>query len=399
VSGGSRAHAEGVPDFDVEGEFRVYPPERIDASGDVLVDVEPVSPPASLLDRFAALPPRQRHRWIAAAIVTTLIVVASLVSNRSRPEPSVNNTDARPSKSVVAGPPLPGEAVDIGLGEPIDVTFGRGVGYALTVRPSRLVVFDVATHRTMNAALVGEGTVFVLFDEQAPDLLWTVAVRGAASDLVAYDPLFLTVRARAKLDAAVMAATSIQGTLWMTTPSGLYRLPVGAKAASRVADVDGQLRAIAADPTRGRVLVSAGDMPAAIVSVDAVTTKVLARTSVQLGKLSIAANGTGVWIGGYGNGDTPRVMRLDPRTLKPSGGSPVANQVGPGATVWNGHQSVWVLSGGNESLVCVNAASGRVLARWSGVSGPVVSTGTSALTISRGVVVELVTMATPCYQG
>jgi hypothetical protein len=72
-----------------------------------------------------------------------------------------------------------------------------------------------------------------------------------------------------------------------------------------------------------------------------------------------------VWVGGFASGiDKPRIYQLDPDRLTVIGTSEVNKQVGPGAVVSGGYDSLWVHDGADEGLSCVNPGTGAIWQQW-----------------------------------
>jgi hypothetical protein len=112
----------------------------------------------------------------------------------------------------------------------------------------------------------------------------------------------------------------------------------------------------------------------AVSAVDARTHAVTtAGPILNLGKTGLAVVGGQVWIGGFTSGDERRIDHLDATTLQAVGSSPVNDRVGPGAILWPGKNVLWVRSGGDEGLFCVDPKSGDILEEWLTVQGPVSS--------------------------
>jgi len=396
-SGRLGCHAGFVPEEEAQPELIVYPPERIDESGEVL----PGGPAAALdlRSRFEQLPPRRKRTWLAAAAALVLIFVFGILSHldprSTAKRPTVASTSTPNAQQRIG---LPGRRIPVGSGTPVDLATGRLLNYVLTRTPPRLIALDGAGTTLVNSVGVAEGSVLVASDGFT-DQLWIVSTDGVASVVHFYDPLFLTHQKQVPLPAVVTGAATLRGDLWLATASGLYRIPAGTKAAKRVPGIDGAVGAVAADPADDRLLVSVGDAPASVIALNSDTSEIEKRTSVALGKVSIAANAHGLWVAGYGGPEERKLVQLDPESLAVVGTSPIGLEVGPGAVVWPGHNVVWVRSGGSEDLACISATNGAVQARWHDIAGPVVSGNSVALSVSLGYVVALEIIGTPCYSG
>ena len=386
-----------MPEEEAQPELIVYPPERIDESGEVLPGGRADSP--DLRSRFEQLPLRQRRTWFAAAAALVLIFAFGIL-NHVHPR----STAKRPAVAATSTPnaqqrvPLPGRRIPVGSGTPLDLATGRLLHYVLTRTPPRLIALDGAGTTLVNSVGVDEGSVLVASDDFT-DQLCIVSTDGVASVVHFYDPLFLTHQRQVRLPTVVTAAATLRGDLWLATAGGLYRIPAGSKSAKRVPGIDGAVGAVAADPADDRLLVSVGDEPATVIAVNSDTSVIEQRASVALGKVSIAATVHGLWVAGYGAPEEPKLIQLDPESLAVVGTSPLGLEVGPGAVVWPGRGVVWVRSGGSEDLACMSSTNGAVQARWHDITGPVVSGNSVALSVSLGYVVALQIIGTPCYSG
>jgi hypothetical protein len=144
----------------------------------------------------------------------------------------------------------------------------------------------------------------------------------------------------------VRTAVAFGDSLWLaveagvSAPPGLYRLELDSDVARLVVPVDQGVFTLAADPWRGRLLATGLD-GRALFTIDPVSGRPTEHPGVDLGKTSIAVTSDSLWLGGFATG-SPRVVRLDPQTLRLQGASPVSDQVGPGAIVWPGSAVVWV---------------------------------------------------------
>jgi hypothetical protein len=386
-----------VPEPEGQPELIVYPPERIDDSGELLPGTAAGGP--TLRTWVKGLPPRRRNRWLTAAVVAVLVLAVGMFSHR---HPHRNS--AAPAPDAFASAPeqqalgLRGRRVSLGDGTPIDLAMQGALVYVLTRSPPRLIEVDGRGRTVMNSIMVTEGTTLMAFDGESNRLV-TVSSDGVSSMLQFYEPLLFNVVGQLALPIVVNAITSVGGQLWLGANGGLYRITTRAKVAERLSGVDGAVRALVADPARHRLLVTLGDWPTTLLSVDSATGRVTARSTLALGKVSLAVAAATIWVGGYGGPNDRKVLRLSPSTLNVIGASPVDAVVGPGAIVWGGEDVVWVRSGDSEDLACLASGSGSVLAHWSGIQGPVVSGAGLAFAPSMGYLLMLQTLHTSCQVG
>ena len=113
-----------------------------------------------------------------------------------------------------------------------------------------------------------------------------------------------------------------------------------------------------------------------------------AEAVLKVFQFSIAVVGDDVWVAGFGN-EGPVIAHLNAQ-LRPAGAPPPPLLAdGPGAVVWPGRSVVWLRDGGATTLTCVDARTGRELARWDGIIGPVTSLPGVAFAGTGGGVVRL----------
>jgi hypothetical protein len=181
-------------------------------------------------------------------------------------------------------------------------------------------------------------------------------------------------------------AAAWDGQLWLATEHGLYRVGDASPGPVRVAAGGStQVFSVAADPLHNRVLAGVPDSSAfagvRVIAVDGSGRLLRTGAALPVGKESIAVVGDRIWVGGYGSGTSPRLVRLDPTTLTVAGTSQVSGQVGPGAILWPGAAVLWVRDGGDEGLSCVDPNDGSVLQQWNAVQGPIASVEGHAVAI------------------
>lgn len=337
---------------------------------------------------------RRARRWaggalVAAAVVAVLVGVGGTVGGGPRPHPGATGT------STATGTRQP---LTIGDGHAVDLVAGQeivpipsngtppGLLFALENSPPKVLRIDPATLRV-------EASADILLDPGGMALdpsggrLW-VWSRGATNRTMVceYRTDDLTPLGAFTVPSYAFSGTATAGQLWLATENGLYRLGDTSPGPVPVATGGtGQVFSVAADPDRDRILVGVADPKkftgVRVIAVDERGTVLRTGGALPIGKESIAVVDGRIWVGGYGSGGTPRLVRLDPATLGPVGTSPVGHEVGPGAILWAGRSVLWVRNGGDEGLSCVDPATGAVLQRWPAVQGPVASVPGVALGI------------------
>jgi hypothetical protein len=327
--------------------------------------------------RVRVLRRRRIGRWasVAAAVATVAVIVGvmSAAGPRAplRPLPLVSSAPA-----VASGAVAPADVV---TGQVVDVAASADAIFVLESSPDSVLRIDRVSRQVTGTVPIPANATGLAVDPGAGRLwVWSGPPRPGLRE---YDLARLTpLRDLSAPSSEVFAAAALDGDLWVTTPSGLYRIPAGSGVPQQVTAVGTDVYGLAADRTRDRVIVS-GDQ---IVAVDAPTLTVTKGASLGLGKTSVAVVAGRVWVGGYGSGPGRRLAQLDPVTLRPTGTSPVNEQVGPGAVLWSGASVVWVRNGGDEGLSCIDPTNGAVLQQWREVQGPVTSAAGVALANHNG---------------
>lgn len=180
-------------------------------------------------------------------------------------------------------------------------------------------------------------------------------------------------------DAQVFQIVAFDGELWLGTAKGLFRVGPGDQPARPVPAAGGMVFSLALDPARHRLLL-AGE--SAVTAIDPDSLAVTHGAALALVKETIAVVAGQVWVGGYTSGEQRRIYHLDPTTLRVAGTSPINDLVGPGAIVSAGVYSLWVRSGADQTVSCLDPVSGSVRRQWQREGERVVSLPGAALTVS-----------------
>ncbi len=320
--------------------------------------------------RVRVLRRRRIGKWASAAVAVATVAVIAGVMSAAGPRAQL-----RPLPQVSSAPGAVSPATSV-LGQVVDVAASPDAIFVLESSPDSVVRIDRVSRQVTGTVPVPGGPVGIAVDPVA-GRLWVWSRQALREyDLAALAPL----RDLSLPSSEVFAGTALDGDFWLTTPGGLYRIPAGSGVPQQIPGVGTDVYGLAADRTRGRIIVSSDQM----VAVDPSSLAVTRGASLGLGKTSVAVVGGRVWAGGYGSGPGRRLIQLDSVTLQPTGTSPVNEQVGPGAILWPGASVVWVRDGGDEGLSCIDPGSGAVLQQWREVQGPVTSTGGVALANHNG---------------
>jgi hypothetical protein len=323
---------------------------------------------------------RRARRWAGTALVTAT-VLAVLIGLTSTVDRARHPRPAGPAASAGAGRGATGirEPAGIGAGRAVDMVAAPGSLYVLESTPARLLRVDPTTMTILASTDILLDPAGLALD-RGTGRLWVWSRGGTGrTTIVEYDAATLTSTGGYTAPTEVFGAAATPGALWLATEEGLYRLAEGSPTARPVPGTgSGQVFSVTADPARHRVLTGLHPDQASfagtqVAAVDLTSLAVTPGGTFDVGKESIAVVGDRIWVGGYGSGGTERLVRLDPRTLRRVGGSPVTRQVGPGAILWAGQSVLWVRDGGDEGLSCVDPSSGAILQQWPAVQGPVAS--------------------------
>jgi hypothetical protein len=258
----------------------------------------------------------------------------------------------------------------IGPGEPVEVRAADGWFYLLEDSPGTVLRLDRANLAISASAQVpGKVESFAL--DSAADRLWawytqpngnTLAREFVASTLAPVRDVPIT-------GEQVFRGVALDGALWLASSDGLYRIGPSDPAARLVPGLTG-LYAIAVDPGRHRLILDQGPATAQpglalrVAALDPVSLKLTYGAQLPLIKDGIAVVAGQVWIGGFASGADPVLYRLDPTTLQVAGTAGISDQLGPGAIVTAGTNSLWVQGGADDNVYCLSPETGTVRQQW-----------------------------------
>ena len=314
-----------------------------------------------------------RRRMVLGVAVLLLIagvVIGVLVSSHSdhrsskAPAPTGASTTSSP---VAAGGPGPAPAVLLnGFVYIID----EGMLYMRGTSRFEIHQTVVGPFREPNAA-------YVLVADEAHRRIWVVQSVGSIWGAYEYDSATLEQISAQKVGGRVNGAAVLAGDLYVDTNYGVFRI-VRPDTGPRDATPLPGGRAIAADPSRGRLLVLALDGGRTQVRAERPSAQrpdVVAHSPV-FGRGSLAVVDGHIWAGGEGSRGAV-LVQLDPRTLAPVGHSRLEAEVGSGAVIVAvGRQDLLVRSeAGGDELWCVDGGSGAVRQKWAHAPGPAVLDG------------------------
>lgn len=231
--------------------------------------------------------------------------------------------------------------------------------------------------RAVSAAIgAGDGAQLGLVFDPAGAVVWVMPVgNDFAGELEAYAAADLHLILRLHLPDIVEHAAVLDGRLYLTTVSGLLlRTGPHGRSLETAAHLAGRVGAVVADPTRHRLLYLVENDPAVVRSWSpGGAASVGAPLPFAKGDLAVVDNV--IWAGGFAARGAI-LVRLDPRTLRAGHVAAVSGQLGPGALLAGSAEGVLFVRSGSldEPLWCLDASSGAVRKRWSGLPGAVAAT-------------------------
>ena len=307
---------------------------------------------------------RRRLGWaaigLAVAVLVAVTVIRVTAGGRSeRPVAVAPRPAVLPSSTGSQSPPL---ALPQNQLLAMAAT-GDGL-YVLSANPPQLTLRDPhGAVRQVPAPRSG----FALVDDPAKHLVWVLGRRQNLGSATAYDSRTLAGQGRVLIPSWVNAAAAFSGRLWLASDAGVYVVsgPTGQPAL-----VPGSYRytyAVAADPSRNRVLAVTTGSPGQTYGIDVANLYVGRDDLVPTGQSSLAVVDGMAWVGGYG---VARHIRLinGPDSQPPLS---VERKVNSGVVIWPGQHVLWMTFSGGVS--CLDPRTGAELASWTEITGPVTS--------------------------
>lgn len=240
---------------------------------------------------------------------------------------------------------------------------GNGL-YVLSTNPPQLTLREPhGAVRQVRAPRSG----FAVLDDPGKHLVWVLGRRENFGSATAYDSRSLTRRGRVLVPSLVNAAAAFRGRLWLASDAGVY---VVSGPTGRPTLVPGSYRytyAVAADPSRNRVLAVTTGSPGQTYGINVTNLYVGRDDLVPTSRSSLAVVDGMAWVGGYG---AARHIRLI-NGLDRQPPLAVERKVNSGVVIWPGQHVLWMTFGGGVS--CLDPRTGAELASWTEITGPVTS--------------------------
>lgn len=363
-------------------EFRVAPvPDDDPPEAEDVVDVDP----------------RPVPRWLiafgTAAALALAVAVLAVRGGTHAPLPVVLPTSfpsiAETMPVSPIGPTVANDSDEIAL----DVALAGNLLY--TLRYDQLTTTDAYRGTVLGRVHVGGleqfqgGPTMRLFLDRDSFTAWVLTENVFPHRILEFNSSSLSQRRAVVAPSPVYGAATLDGRLYLATSDGFEVLTPHVGAPTLLARTAVPIEAMAADPARGRVLAVDSGVPQHILAITPDGT-VTAVATTRLVEPVLAVAGDRIWVAGY-SASGAMVTRLDPTTLLPMLGSPVAGQAGPGAQLTAGEHVVWVSSGFGEPqrMWCLNADTGAVAGFWPGLPGIVSSRDGLLYAVRGGQVVML----------
>jgi hypothetical protein len=339
--------------------------------------------------------PLHRRGPVVLVLLVVLVAIVGLVNQHRSTAPPAQLSAPIPHPKTIHPAPVPSP---IYLpGRPVDLAGAGPMLFALTMAPARLLRIDsVAPHRVLRATPVSADADQLVLDPDT-NQLWVIRLSPytGLSVVEEYDPLSLSRLSSRTLTIGVTSAISYAGRLWLGNIDGLFALATGAKHASRVGAVTGEVRSITSDPINDRITVTSADgVGSTLISLDATTGKALARAEVLMRRVSLALVGNNLWVAGARPEGTGAVERREPLTLQYVSNEPSTVIRDGTVAVWPGQAVTWVLDGG--TLSCLSGQTGKTLTVSARLSGPIVPGVGYAYAIGSKSVQALLLVGTRC---
>ncbi|MGI8761739.1 MAG: hypothetical protein ACR2LF_10700 [Jatrophihabitantaceae bacterium] len=324
-----------------------------------------------VLDGRSRLP-----RWATALIALVLVGVVAVLIVVDRHH---NRPVAKPTPAASATSSAP-RITQLGAN---DIAIDRSTLYVLSASSVyRVDVSDPANPAPAGYLTLSDfdytaiGASYHLVLDQAQQRLWVISYGVDPAAVVELDisrPVLARVRT-ISVSADVGGAAVLDGHLYLATTQGVFDITGASRQATQLIAPAGRYFSVSADPTRHRLAFFGHNGEAQFVTYDPSTRKLGAFVAgAPFGRGSLVVVDATIWAGGYGPHGAV-LDRLDPATLRPVAGGPLAAHLGPGAVlVATGTSDFWVRSGaGGTALWCVDGRTGRALQSWQ-LSGPITS--------------------------
>jgi hypothetical protein len=366
----------------------------VSAPGEVEFFVEDGTPVGALDEDAVDLGRGLVPRWAIAIVALLVAVVVGALAAQPPDKPS-----AAPVPEPVVSFASP--TTTSGLGTPIQIDQATPVRALAVSVPLFLLqpghLYKITDATAFGVSLDGSGftrlgTEARLVLDAAANRVWVVDAPGG--EIVEFDARNLQRLRTMHSDVSIRDAAALHGHLYLARSSGLADIAPGADEPKIIPQLSGYVASVAADPKRDRLLVLVLGNGASIQQMTVSGTVSGVRASVPVGGGTVRVTQDGaIWLGGFGSSiDGAVVIRLNPKTLLPMLGSPVASRLGPSSWVEAaGDHDIWIRSGGDgEALWCVDGRTGSILQYWPRARGAVTSREGGAFVLLEGLIVPLV---------
>jgi hypothetical protein len=330
-------------------------------------DYRPEVGPESQDDRLDVGRRRALPRWAIRLIWTGVLVLAVVVvvvragSARHDAGPKPGPTSGGPVFRQPLGGPV---SDDLAIDGSVLLRLSHGALYRMVIGPGSALTPDgVTTVGDLNLTL--PGTTFHLVADNSTHHIWVVSYGASSSTVVEFDARTMHELGRLLWPSEVHAAAALDGHLYLAAVNAVVDIASVTKPPVSINALPGQYSAIAADPTRARLVLCGTDHGSYLQTYRPATGAVSKAVSQPFTKIGLEVVSGSIWAGGYGQHGAA-LARLDPSTLGLAAFSSLSPQLDPGdVLVAAGAHVLWVRAASDDdALWCVDALSGNELQYW-----------------------------------
>ncbi|HZC51888.1 MAG TPA: hypothetical protein VE441_05270 [Mycobacterium sp.] len=202
---------------------------------------------------------------------------------------------------------------------------------------------------------------YTLVADRATHRVWLVRLAPESIQVVAYRSRTHAELARFAVHGAASGAAVLDGCLYLITGAGWQHISISGPVISMTPTFMRGRVAITADARRHRLLlIVRGKIEARRPG----NAQRVVSTSLPFYPVSLAVAGGHIWAGGWSAAGAARLVRLDPRTLRPQLQSP---HPAPLIVASDAHDLLVRSGAGSAALRCLDARTGKLINSWSDV--------------------------------
>lgn len=309
-----------------------------------------------------ALNPGRRGlpRWAIGALWAVVVAIAVTVVV-TRPGSAPNG--AAPKPGLTSAAPVFSSPVsdDLAITGHTLFRLSHAALYRLDVTVPRSPTPDgVSAVNGLDLTL--SGATFRLVLDAPAHHIWVITYGASPATLVEFDTRTLREIGQLLWPSEVFGAAALQGHLYLASVNAVVDVASPNAPPSTIGALTGQYTAIAADPTRSRLVLGGGNY---LQTYTPGTAAASGPVHQSFTKISLQVADGAIWAAGFGHSGAV-LARLDPSTLRAAGFSALSPQLGAGDLLVDaGTRVLWVRAmGDDDGLWCVDAGSGDELQYW-----------------------------------